>query len=157
MSNNIKFGEINIIYTEEFNLFNLLDWFSELKLNKIIFTVDNKNIDIINYTLNNHYMDHTKKCGYPIPLYIYHNKEIYFDSLIKNITSNVFNNHLEYKNIIESKYDCEFKDPANNTIFALRQIKTNSNKYTRIILAYDSEIINFDFLIYLIKFICIDN
>lgn len=73
---------------------------------------------------------------------------------MKNINSNIFNNHSEFKNIIESKYNCDFKDKENNIIFALRQIKTNSDKYIRIILAYNSEIINLDYLIYLIKYIC---
>ena len=65
MSNNIKFAEINIMYTEEYNLFNFLDWFSELKLDKIILTIDNQNIEIINNSMKilyntKYYTQHTR-------------------------------------------------------------------------------------------------
>ena len=149
----IKYADIDILYVEEFNLFNFYNLFVELKLYQLFLKTDDKIIDILHYNTDNIDNDLIKKSGYPIPLYLNYDYKLYLESL----TDNIFNNHNEYKNIVESEYNCNYIDQLNyNTVFALRKIKTNSNKYIHIIVAYDSEIINLESLIYLIKFIFIE-
>ena len=160
----IKYADIDILYVEEFNFFNFYNLFVELKLYQLFLKTDDKIIDILHYNTDNIDNDLIKKSGYPIPLYLNYNYKLYLESS----TDNIFNNHNEYKNIVESEYNCNYIDSLpekqskcqellnNETVFALRKIKTNSNKYIHIIVAYDSEIINLESLIYLIKFIFIE-
>jgi hypothetical protein len=148
----IKYADIDILYVEEFNLFNFYNLFVELKLYQLFLKTDDRIIDILNYNTDNIDNDLIKKSGYPIPLYLNYDYKLYLESP----TNYIFNNHNEYKNIVESEYNCNYIDQLNyNTVFALRKIKTNSNKYIHIIVAYDSELINLESLIYLIKFIFI--
>ena len=160
----IKYADIDILYVEEFNLFNFYNLFVELKLYQLFLKTDDRIIDILHYNTDNIDNDLIKKSGFPIPLYLNFNYKLYLESS----TDNIFNNHNEYKNIVESEYNCNYIDSLpekqskcqellnNETVFALRKIKTNSNKYIHIIVAYDSEIINLESLIYLIKFIFIE-
>ena len=160
----IKYADIDILYVEEFNLFNFYNLFVELKLYQLFLKTDDRIIDILHYNTDNIDNDLIKKSGFPIPLYLNFNYKLYLESS----TDNIFNNHNEYINIVESEYNCNYIDSLpekqskcqellnNETVFALRKIKTNSNKYIHIIVAYDSEIINLESLIYLIKFIFIE-
>ena len=149
----IKYADIDILYVEEFNFFNFYNLFVELKLYQLFLKTDDRIIDILNYNTDNIDNDLIKKSGYPIPLYLNYDYKLYLESP----TNYIFNNHNEYKNIVESEYNCNYIDQLNyNTVFALRKIKTNLNKYIHIIVAYDSEIINLESLIYLIKFIFIE-
>ena len=151
----IKYADIDILYMEEFNFFNFSNLFVELKLYQLFLKTDDRIIDILHYNtenIDNIDNDLIKKSGFPIPLYLNYDYKLYLESP----TDNIFKNHNEYKNIVESEYNCNYIDQLNyNTVFALRKIKTNSNKYIHIIIAYDSEIINLESLIYLIKFIFI--
>ena len=160
----IKYADIDILYVEEFNLFNFYNLFVELKLYQLFLKTDDRIIDILHYNTDNIDNDLIKKSGFPIPLYLNFNYKLYLESS----TDNIFNNHNEYINIVESEYNCNYIDSLpekqskcqellnNEPVFALRKIKTNSNKYIHIIVAYDSEIINLESLIYLIKFIFIE-
>ena len=148
----IKYADIDILYMEEFNFFNFSNLFIELKLYQLFLKIDDRIIDILHYNTDNIDNDLIKKSGFPIPLYLNYDYKLYLESP----TNYIFNNHNEYKNIVESEYNCNYIDQLNyNTVFALRKIKTNSNKYIHIIVAYDSELINLESLIYLIKFIFI--
>jgi hypothetical protein len=160
----IKYADIDILYVEEFNFFNFYNLFVELKLYQLFLKKDDRIIDILHYNTDNIDNDLIKKSGFPIPLYLNYNYKLYLESP----TNYIFNNHNEYKNIVESEYNCNYIDSLpekqskckellnNETVFALRKIKTNSDKYIHIIVAYDSEIINLESLIYLIKFIFIE-
>jgi hypothetical protein len=139
----IKFGYINLILTENTYLFFL----TEYKLDKIILELDDEVIDITDYKPNK-YKDLMKKYDSPLPIYIENNDNTYFFS--KDDTD-FFSNHKDTTKTFNSKYNCVYAY-RNCGVFGLKKI-TNSNKYIRIIIGYDSEKIKLDFLIYLIKFI----
>jgi hypothetical protein len=140
----IKFGYINLILSETTKFF----FYTETKIDKIILEFDNQIIDIINYKPKE-YKQIIEKFDSPLPIYIENNNDTYF--LSKD--NNFFCNHKDIIKTFNSKYDCVYTY-RNNSVFGLHKI-LNSPKYIRTIIGYDSNKIDLDFLIYLIKFIYI--